>query len=135
MERERADSVGKLGILADEPTDRMRLMPQLATGGGLDGRWNYRAQPLQFEYGRSIGTNLITWPNEHVAKCLVFYHPDDPTERRLEQETRVLYQATQASGHELLLEIIPPKERTQLDTVYRCLKQFYDLGIKPEVEA
>ena len=45
---------------------------------------------------------------------------------------RALYQATQASGHELLLEIIPPKERTQLDTVYRCLKQFYDLGIKPE---
>jgi 5-dehydro-2-deoxygluconokinase len=39
-----------------------------------------------------------------------FYHPDDPAEHRLEQEAqmRALYDATQASGHELLLEIIPP---------------------------
>ena len=135
VERERADSVGKLGVLADETYGQDAL--NAATGRGW---WIGRpvelpgSNPLQFEYGRSIGTNLITWPNEHVAKCLVFYHPDDPTEHRLEQETQVraLYQATQASGHELLLEIIPPKERTQLDTVYRCLKQFYDLGIKPE---
>jgi len=69
-----------------------------------------------------------------VAKCLVFYHPDDPAEHRLEQEAQVraLYEATQASGHELLLEIIPPKDRTEADTVYRSLKQFYNLGIKPE---
>ena len=135
VERERADSAGKLGILADETYGQDAL--NAATGRGW---WIGRpvelpgSNPLQFEYGRSIGTNLITWPNEHVAKCLVFYHPDDPIERRLEQETQVraLYQATQASGHELLLEIIPPKERPQLDTVYRCLKQFYDLGIKPE---
>src|SRR5271165_1145338 len=58
----------------------------------------------------------------------------DPAEHRLEQEAQVreLYEATQASGHELLLEIIPPKDRAQADTVYRSLKQFYNLGIKPE---
>ena len=69
-----------------------------------------------------------------MAKCLVFYHPDDPAEHRLEQEAQVreLYEATQVSGHELLLEVIPPKDRAQADTAYRSLKQFYNLGIKPE---
>ena len=134
MERE-GDYAGKLGILADETYGQDAL--NAATGRGW---WIGRpvelpgSNPLQFEHGRSIGTNLISWPKEHVAKCLVFYHPDDPAEHRLEQEAQVraLYEATQASGHELLLEIIPPKDRAQADTVYRSLKQFYNLGIKPE---
>ena len=134
VERE-GDYAGSLGILADQTYGQDAL--NAAAGRGW---WIGRpvelpgSNPLQFEYGRSIGTTLISWPNEHVAKCLVFYHPDDPAEHRLEQEAQVraLYEATQASGHELLLEIIPPKDRTQADTVYRSLKQFYNLGIKPE---
>ena len=64
-----------------------------------------------FDRGRSIGTTLQSWPQEHVVKCLVQYHPDDAIDNRLEQEAqiRALYDAVQASGHELLLEIIPPK--------------------------
>jgi len=135
VERERSEYAGKLGILADETYGQDAL--NAATGRGW---WIGRpvelpgSNPLQFEYGRSIGTNLVSWPNEHVAKCLVFYHPDDPVEHRLEQEAQVraLYEATQVSGHELLLEVIPPKDRAQADTVYRSLKRFYDLGIKPE---
>jgi 5-dehydro-2-deoxygluconokinase len=135
VERERGEYAGKLGILADETYGQDAL--NAATGRGW---WIGRpvelpgSNPLQFEHGRSIGTNLISWPKEHVAKCLVFYHPDDPHAHRLEQEAQVraLYDATQVSGHELLLEVIPPKDRTQSDTVYRSLKQFYDLGIKPE---
>ena len=134
-EREVDDSAGKLGILADETYGQDAL--NAATGRGW---WIGRpvelpgSNPLQFEHGRSVGTNLISWPKEHVAKCLVFYHPDDPPGHRLEQEAQVraLYEATQASGNELLLEIIPPKDRTQADTVYRSLEQFYNLGIKPE---
>ena len=134
VERE-GDCAGKLGILADETYGQDAL--NAATGRGW---WIGRpvelpgSNPLQFEHGRSIGTNLISWPSEHVAKCLVFYHPDDPAEHRLEQEAQVraLYEATQASGNELLLEIIPPKDRAQADTVCRSLKQFYNLGIKPE---
>ena len=126
---------GKLGILADETYGQDAL--NVATGRGW---WVGRpvelpgSNPLQFEHGRSIGTNLISWPKEHVAKCLVFYHPDDPDDHRLEQEAQVraLYEATRASGHELLLEIIPPKDRTQADTVCRSLNRFYDLGIRPE---
>jgi 5-dehydro-2-deoxygluconokinase len=135
VEREQGEYKGKLGILADETYGQDAL--NAATGRGW---WIGRpvelpgSNPLQFEHGRSIGTNLICWPKEHVAKCLVFYHPDDPEAHRLEQEAQVraLYEATHASGHELLLEVIPPKDRTQPDTVYRSLRQFYDLGIRPE---
>jgi 5-dehydro-2-deoxygluconokinase len=135
LEREAGDYIGKLGILADETYGQDAL--NAATGRGW---WIGRpvelpgSNPLQFEYGRSIGTNLVSWPQEHVAKCLVFYHPEDPPAHRSEQEAQVraLYEATRVSGHELLLEVIPPKDRSQPDTVYRSLRQFYDLGIKPE---
>ncbi|MDR6496458.1 myo-inositol catabolism protein IolC [Paraburkholderia terricola] len=87
---------------------------------------------LEFEHGRSIGTALTSWPSEHIVKCLVQYHPDDEPLHRLEQKSqlRALYVATQASGHELLLEVIPPKDRPQTqDTVLRALKRFYNLDI------
>jgi len=82
-----------------------------------------------------VGTTLIAWPAEHIVKCLVHYHPDDPIELRLENEAqiRALYDAVQASGHELLLEIIPPKSLPRApDTLYRALKRLYNLGIYPE---
>ena len=56
-------------------------------------------------------------------------------DRRLENEAqiRTLCEATEASGHELLLEIIPPKGlKREHDTVLRALKRFYNLGFKPE---
>jgi 5-dehydro-2-deoxygluconokinase len=93
------------------------------------------SNPLQFDRGRSIGTHLVSWPHEHIAKCLVKYHPDDAIDNRLEQEAQVraLYDAVQVSGHELLLEIIPPKDLPRAgDTVLRSLKRFYNLGIYPE---
>jgi 5-dehydro-2-deoxygluconokinase len=88
-----------------------------------------------FEHGRSIGTTLIGWPQEHIVKCLVQYHPDDAIGNRLEQEAqiRALYDAVQASGHELLLEIIPPKALPrEPDIVYRALKRLYNLNVFPE---
>ena len=78
---------------------------------------------------------MLSWPHEHIAKCLVKYHPDDDIDNRLEQEAQVhaLYDAVQASGHELLLEIIPPRELPRADdTVLRSLKRFYNLGVYPE---
>jgi 5-dehydro-2-deoxygluconokinase len=77
----------------------------------------------------------VAWPEEHIVKCLVQFHPDDDVDNRLQQESqvRLLYEAVQASGHELLLEIIPPRNLPQQpDTVYRALKRFYNLGIYPE---
>jgi 5-dehydro-2-deoxygluconokinase len=65
----------------------------------------------------------------------VQFHPDEVIENRLEQEAQIkaLYDAVQASGHELLLEIIPPKSLShEPDTVHRALKRLYNLDIYPE---
>ncbi|ALR78983.1 5-dehydro-2-deoxygluconokinase [[Enterobacter] lignolyticus] len=127
---------GKIGILADDCYGQDALND--ATGRGW---WIGRpvelpqSNPIEFERGRSIGSHLLSWPKEHVVKCLVQYHPDDELENRLEQEAQLLalYQATQVSGHELLLEIIPAKHLPQEpDTLYRAMQQLYDLGIYPE---
>ena len=93
------------------------------------------SNPLEFDRGRSIGTTLVGWPQEHIVKCLVQFHPDDAVDNRLEQEAqiRALHEAVQTSGHELLLEIIPPASLPlAADTVYRSLKRLYNLGIRPE---
>ena len=127
---------GKVGILADDRYGQDAL--NAATGRGW---WIGRpvelplSNPLEFEWGRSIGSHLASWPKEHVVKCLVQYHPDDTIENRLEQEAQLqaLYQAVQVSGHELLLEVIPAKALPQQpDTVYRAMKRLYNLGIYPE---
>jgi len=96
------------------------------------------SRPLRFDGGLSIGSNLVNWPAEHVCKCLVHYHPDDPPALRLEQELKVqeLWQATRISGHELLLEIICPGSPIPVgihdEAVLRSVKRFYNLGIQPE---
>ncbi|MDR5809499.1 5-dehydro-2-deoxygluconokinase [Caballeronia sp. LZ019] len=128
---------GRIGVLIDDRYGQDAL--NAATGRGW---WIGRpvelpgSMPLVFDHGRSVGTTLIEWPREHVVKCLVHYHPDHPHDVRLEQEAqlRALYDAVQASGHELLLEVIAPKNGPPVedDTVYRALKRLYNLGIYPE---
>jgi 5-dehydro-2-deoxygluconokinase len=127
---------GKFGILVDDRYGRPVL--EAATGRGW---WIGRpvelpgSNPLQFEWGRSIGSHLQSWPREHTIKCLVQLHPDDTAENRLEQEAQVqaLYQAAQVSGHELLLEIIPPRHLGGgPDVVYRAIKRLYNIGVYPE---
>ncbi|WP_108124979.1 bifunctional 5-dehydro-2-deoxygluconokinase/5-dehydro-2-deoxyphosphogluconate aldolase [Saccharospirillum mangrovi] len=91
--------------------------------------------PLELEGGRSIGSRLKHWPIEHIVKCLVFYHPDQPVATRLAQERQLkeLYQACLASGHELLIEVIPPVPMPSNDeTLPLALQRFYNLGIYPD---
>jgi 5-dehydro-2-deoxygluconokinase len=96
------------------------------------------ANPLEFEAGRTLGSELLRWPIEQVVKCLVAFDPDGSADVRLEQETQLLalYQATRSSGHELLLEVIPPanpaSQASQGERVLRSLKRIYNLGIRPE---
>ncbi|MDR5804491.1 bifunctional 5-dehydro-2-deoxygluconokinase/5-dehydro-2-deoxyphosphogluconate aldolase [Caballeronia sp. LZ001] len=128
---------GRIGVLIDDRYGQDAL--NAATGRGW---WIGRpvelpgSMPLVFDHGRDVGTTLIEWPREHIAKCLVHYHPDHPHDVRLEQEAqlRTLYDATQASGNELLLEVIVPKNGPPVedDTAYRALKRLYNLGIYPE---
>lgn len=93
------------------------------------------SRPLEFEKGRSIASRLKSWPREHIVKCLVFYHPEDEISLRLEQERQVsdLYKACCASGHELLLEVIPPANMEKDETtVYKAMQRFYNIGIQPD---
>jgi len=127
---------GRVGILCDDRYGQDAL--NAATGRGW---WIGRpveipgSNPVVFDRGRSVGTTLVSWPLEHVVKCLVQYHPDDALETRLENEAQVraLHDAVQASGHELLLEVIPPKSLPRSpDTLYRALQRLYNLNIFPE---
>ncbi len=130
------DLAGHVGILCDDRYGQDALND--ATGRGW---WIGRpvelpgSNPVVFDRGRSIGTTLISWPAEHVAKCLVQFHPDEAIDTRLENEAQIgaLYEAVQVSGHELLLEIIPAHSRpVAQDDVYRAMKRLYNLSIYPE---
>lgn len=127
---------GRVGILCDDRYGQDAL--NAATGRGW---WIGRpvelpgSHPVVFEHGRSVGTTLLSWPQEHVVKCLVRYHPDDPIDRRLENEAQIgtLCEAVAASGHELLLEIIPTSGLPRgPDTLVRSLKRLYNLGFMPD---
>ena len=129
---------GRLGVLIDSRYGSDAL--NAATGRGWwVGRPIERpgSRPLAFDGTRSVGTALLSWPREQVVKCLVSYHPDDDAMLRVAQEERLLelWEATRASGHELLLEVIPPALANHLTddaTVLRSVKRFYNLGLKPE---
>ncbi len=130
---------GRIGVLIDDVYGEDAL--HRATGRGW---WVGRpielpgSRPLRFDAGRSLASHLLHWPQEHVVKCLVHYHPDDDSALRVEQEQALLHvwEATRASGHELLLEVIPPArsgvEIRPEDAVLRTIKRLYNLGIKPE---
>ena len=70
------------------------------------------SRPLAFEAGDNVALALRAWPREHVAKCLVIYHPDDTPELRHAQVARLaaLQQACAATFHELLVEVLPPSD-------------------------
>jgi 5-dehydro-2-deoxygluconokinase len=113
------------------------VLPTL-TGRGL---WVARpveragSRPLAFEAGHSLATALRQWPAEHVAKCLVSYHPDDePALRQAQLDSLAALQAACiATGHEWLLEVIPPREAARnADTLARALEQIYQSGLRPD---
>ncbi|MEJ2419165.1 MAG: PfkB family carbohydrate kinase [Exilibacterium sp.] len=92
------------------------------------------SRPLRLEHG-NIGSQLIDWPLEHIVKCLVFYHPEDSTEMRTNQEQQLkeIYRACCKSGHELLLEVVLPPDMPKSDELYlHTLKRLYSLNIKPD---
>ncbi|WP_212758225.1 bifunctional 5-dehydro-2-deoxygluconokinase/5-dehydro-2-deoxyphosphogluconate aldolase [Usitatibacter palustris] len=93
------------------------------------------SNPVEFEPGANLGLALRTWPASHVVKCLAFFHPDDPPEASGTQLGRMrdLAEACALTGHELLLEIIPPaREGTADFVVARALDAIYSAGIRPD---
>lgn len=136
QELRRSGDMGSVGLLADD-----RFAQDVLNDATGRGWWIARpveapsSRPLVFAHGRSVGTTLARWPREQIVKCLVSYHPDDEPTLLLEQEAQLktLYDATRASGHELLLEVIPPTLADAApDALPRALQRLYDIGIYPE---
>lgn len=127
---------GRSGILADTTYGQPAL--NAITGKGW---WIGRpielpsSRPLRLEHG-NIGSQLVDWPQEHVVKCLVFYHPHDSQEMRQQQDELVLdvWNGCNKTGHELLLEVILPEGNPDKKETYYLdiLSHFYDLGIQPD---
>ncbi len=93
------------------------------------------SRPLQFEAGAHLGVAMRAWPGEHVAKCLVSYHPHDDAALRAAQLARLaeLQQASLDTFHEFLIEVIPPREMASDDgTLAEALEQIYAAGIAPD---
>lgn len=129
------------GVLIDDTFGQDALND--VTGLRTDGQawWIGRpvevpgSRPLQLEGGRSIGSRLVSWPRSHTVKCLVFMHPDDDSALWQQQLLQIdeLYQACCTSGHELLLELIPPKDLPQHElTVAELVERLYHAGIRPD---
>lgn len=124
------------GILADTTYGQQAL--NAITGKGW---WIGRpiempgSRPLRLEHG-NIGSQLIDWPQEHVVKCLVFYHPHDDAALRAEQDALVLdvWRGCNKSGHELLLEVILPEDNPDRQEAYYIdiIEHFYQLGVQPD---
>ncbi|HEX2580982.1 MAG TPA: 5-dehydro-2-deoxygluconokinase [Dongiaceae bacterium] len=124
------------GMLLDDTYGREALFA--ASEGDL---WLARpverpgSRPLEFENGRDIAATLLDWPRHHVVKCLVFYRPDDPRELREKQEETLLtlQEATRATGHELLIEIIASKHGSLYPSITaESLERLYKIGLKPD---
>lgn len=93
------------------------------------------SRPLEFELRPATGWQLGTWPGAQIAKCLVFYHPDDPAplRHRQEEQVRALYAELVRQERRFLLEIICPERENALpDPVVRSLRRFYNLGVRPD---
>ncbi len=94
-----------------------------------------RSRPLEFAGAGDVGSEINGWPVRHVVKCLAYYHADDPAELRERQERQLsrLFSACRETGHELLLEILPPGD-AQVDeqTTARAIERLYDAGIRPD---
>lgn len=93
------------------------------------------SRPLRFEASRNLCLEMRSWPAEHVAKCLVSYHPGDPPELRDEQLRWLqdLQEASVGTGHEFLVEVIPPAgQPVDAHTMPDALRQIYAAGVRPD---
>jgi 5-dehydro-2-deoxygluconokinase len=124
------------GVIVDDRYGE-DVLPMLTGGAGWIARPVEQpgSRPLAFEGGADIALTLRDWPTEHVAKCLVLFHPDDDTALKAAQLERLgaLQAACVATDRELLIEVIPPREMASDDDVLaRALDAIYAAGVRPD---
>jgi 5-dehydro-2-deoxygluconokinase len=130
-----ANTIDGLGAIVDDRFGTPAL--DRLTGSGI---WLARpvelpgSRPLSFEHAGGPALALRSWPIEHVAKCLVYYDPFEPAAMRDAQEAALiaLQQAALATGHEWLLELIPPGAARAEEIVPAAMQRLYSIGLKPD---
>lgn len=93
------------------------------------------SRPLALEAGDNVALALRAWPGEHIAKCLVLYHPQDDGALRAAQVAKLgaLQQACEGTSHELLVEVLPPRgSAVDATTTATSLEQLYAAGVRPD---
>ncbi|GJL93769.1 MAG: 5-dehydro-2-deoxygluconokinase [Hyphococcus sp.] len=93
------------------------------------------SRPLAFEQQGDIGMEISEWPLNHVVKCLLFYHPDDPDQLEQAQQRQLirLFDACRRTRHELLVEIIASKHgECDETTTASVIRKIYSLGVYPD---
>ena len=94
-----------------------------------------RSRPLRTEAGSALAADIATWNPAHVAKCLVWHHPDDdPHLQQRQIDTLCTLQAAcRDAGVEWMLEAVPPLEIGHDDAVLaRSVSGLYDAGLAPD---
>jgi 5-dehydro-2-deoxygluconokinase len=124
------------GVLLDDRYGEA-LLPQL-TGRGF---WIARpveapgSIPVKFERGEMFALAMRSWPAEHVAKCLVHFHPDDAEalQRAQIESLHALADACAATGRQMLVEVIAPaRAGNDAATTGRALDILYAAGVRPD---
>ena len=108
---------------------------------GADDAWIGRpveitgSRPLEFEAGPDLAAELRHWHPAHIAKCLVWHHPDDSADLKTAQiaQLRLLQAAAEAAEIEWILEAVPPLDVTRDDeTLVRGVEGLYGAGLRPD---
>ncbi|PLS85759.1 MAG: 5-dehydro-2-deoxygluconokinase [Actinobacteria bacterium] len=94
-----------------------------------------RSRPVEFVGGPNVAATLRTWPEEHIVKCNLYWHPDDDAEIKEIQEAKVLalYDACLKEERRLLLEVqTSPGLKYDENSMAELLGRFYEIGVLPE---
>jgi 5-dehydro-2-deoxygluconokinase len=129
---------GRFGILCDDQYGQEALYAAQGRGWWIGRPLELPgSNPLVFEAGRPMSLHVRTWPSNHVMKVLAFYDPDAGSAACIEHEQQLhtVQKTAQVTGHDWLLEVIPPKHITHKAdreaAIYRSILRFYNLGLRP----
>ena len=93
------------------------------------------SRPLRFEAEADLEREIATWHPAQLAKCLVWYHPDDPASLRSQQidQLKRLAAACNAHDRDWALEVIPPRDQESSDgVILAAVEQLYAAGLRPD---
>ena len=91
------------------------------------------ARPLEFEGLADVGATLASWPENHVAKCLLKVKEGPQAAESTESKLQLcrLFCATRETGHDLLIELIT-EGKNKDNLLIEWMEECYALGIYPD---